>query len=655
MRNPLRRREKALTATSDVTQALDWGWMPWPRLGSGARDRVLQIYNRAQGASYGWMYANSPAVRTVIDTITRNIGQLDLRLYEEVSEAERRPRPDHPAALSLRYPNEYTASDAFVRALFQDHLIHDNAYSLVEPAPGNRIVFAHIPSFMVEVQGSSIFAVENYRVWPQGAWTTAGAWGGAGTPKDFDPDQIMHWHGENPADPRVGLSHLDTLRGIVAEDAALQQATVELAQAGLIEPQWVYRPGDAPAWSNAARAGFEEDLTSRMRRRNMKPVVLEEGMEMRSFGISPRDAQMIETRRWMLTQVATEYGLPLGLVGLEPDIEKARSEFYSDCLPPYCENFTRMLNQRILVRAYGWTAGSFEFNLDEKFQQGDERMRALTSATGRAVMLTNEARAKLNLPPVAGGDELVTPLNVVVGENPLPSPQVMPVQQPGAPAQDGSYRSDQGAIGAPPKALKQLDNVVQLLPRRAGDIQRQHHNIDLAQTVIERHFKRLERSLRAKARADWRRFDREFATDLTRLFKRVVDHEGGLYVLRLGGGEFDVGETTHYLEAMASSAAGAINETVRQNIKQLGFDEAMARAAQMVPSAGASLGGRSTMWAREEAARQSPDYQLRTKTWVADTERHADFDGDTVAVGDDWPAGFAPGSEANCRCSMSIQ
>jgi HK97 family phage portal protein len=665
VRNPFKR--KALTATGGVTDALqNWGWMPWPSLGSGARDRVLAIYNRAQGASYSWMYQNSPAVRTVIDVIVRNIGQLDLRLYEELSEDERQPQPDHPAAVSLRYPNEYTSSDQFIRALFKDFLIYDNTYALLTPAASSQLNLAHIPSFMVEVQGSSIFAVENYKIWPQGAWTTAGSWGGAGTPKDFAPDQILHWHGENPADPRVGLSHLDTLRGVIAEDAALQQATVELAQSGLIEPTWIYRPLDAPSWSNAARAAFEEDVTNRTRRRTSKPVVLEEGMEMRSFGVSPRDAEMMEARRWMVSQVATEYGVPLGMVGLDPNIEAARSEFYSDVLPPYCEKFTRMLNQRILVRVYDFPEGCFEFNLDEK-QQGDDRLRALTSATGRAVMLTNEARAKLNLPPVDGGDELVTPLNVVVGDNPKPSPQLMPVQQPGAPAQDGSYRSDQGAIGVPPKSVKQLDitapppapalppppaRVVQFHPRRAADIERQRHNVDLTTALVDRHVKRLERSLSAKARPNWGRFTKEFGADLHRTFRQIIDHEGALYAFKLGG-QFDPDQTDHYVEAMAYGAAGALNDSVRQNVKQLGLDEAMSRAAQMVPVAGASFGSRATMWAREEAARQSPDYEQRQKTWVADTERHAEFDGLTVPIGDDWPE-FAPGSQPNCQCTETI-
>jgi hypothetical protein len=58
-----------------------------------------------------------------------------------------------------------------------------------------------------------------------------------------------------------------------------------------------------------------------------------------------------------------------------------------------------MLNQRILVRAYNWTDGCFEFNFDEKLM-GNDRLRRWSSATGRPVMLTERGRAKLNLPPV---------------------------------------------------------------------------------------------------------------------------------------------------------------------------------------------------------------------------------------------------------------
>jgi phage portal protein BeeE len=202
----------------------------------------MDVYNTAQSAHYAWIYANSPAVRTVVDVIVRNIGQLDLRLYEEVSEAERQARPDHPAALSLRYPNEETAADSFTRSMFKDFLLYDNAYSLLEPAPGKQIGLNRMPAHMVEVRGASMFRAEGYRFWRRD-----------GTFVDFEPENVLHWRGENPEDPRSGRSRLDTLRSVIAEDAALQQAIVELANSGLTEPTWIYRPLEAPACHRRTR------------------------------------------------------------------------------------------------------------------------------------------------------------------------------------------------------------------------------------------------------------------------------------------------------------------------------------------------------------------------------------------------------------------
>jgi hypothetical protein len=474
-------------------------------------------------------------------------------------------------------------------------------------------------------------------------------WRPDGSFEEFDPGQVLHWHGENPEDPRVGVSRLDTLRSVIAEDAALQQAVVELANAGLTEPVWAFRPLEAPGLSEETENRFAEDLTNRLHSRNRRVVVTQEGTELRSFGVSPKDAQMMDLRRWAISQVAREFGVPLGMVGLAENIEEARSQFYSDVLPPYCEDYTRMLDHRVLVRAYSWTDGCFEFNLDEK-HMGDDRITALVSATGRAVMTTNEGRAKLNLPPIDTGDELVTPLNVLVGDNPKPSPQVMPPQQPGGPPQDGSFREESTRA-----LVKAEDRLPQLVPSRKADLDRQHRNIDLAQAAIERHYARLNKKLKAKAgAADWDRFDREFADDLNGLLDRIVELEGELYALKLGG-VFDMRRVAKYLRAMADGTAGAINDTIRAEVLDLGVEGAMSKRGQHVDSAGAGLGAAATTWAREEAARQSPGTDRRIKIWIADTERHAEFAGISVPLGEDWPSGFAPGAAPGCRCSMAIQ
>jgi len=640
MRNPFKRREKALTGSSEVIQAVSGGWTPLPQLGGGSRQRIVEAFQTAKTANYAWLYANSPALRSVVDVIVRNVGQLDLRLYEEIDESERQPRPDHPAALSLRYPSETVPADQFIRTMFRDYLISADAVALMFAVPGQRIGFKWLPISRVQFLGSNMFDVDTYRIYDQ----LSGAY------SDWPASQILHWRGENPDDPRLGLSHLETLRSILAEEAAMQQANIELANSGMAQQTWVYRPMEAPDWTNEDRGAMEQDLANRIRRSNKLPVVLEEGMELRPMGVSPKDAEALDLRKWIKGEVADEYGVPRGMVGLADNLEQARSQFYTDTLPPYCEEFTKMLNLRILVREYGWTEGCFEFNLDEK-QMGDERIKTLVSATGRAVILTNEARAKLNLPPVDGGDELVTPMNVIVGDNPKPSPQVMPPQDPNGPQQDGSYRAE------PPKALakaQEYEPLPQLHPGRKAELERQYRNIDTMQAVVQKHFNRLERSLKAKGAADWRRWDKEFTSDLDSALERIVETEGSITAMRLGGHDFDVRRVKNYLLAMAQGAAQAINDTIQSEIKDMGLDGAMNQRARHVASAGTSLGARATTWARQEAARQTPGGDQRMKTWIADTDRHAEFDGDTVPVDADWPAGFAPGGAPNCACTMSI-
>jgi hypothetical protein len=269
------------------------------------------------------------------------------------------------------------------------------------------------------------------------------------------------------------------------------------------------------------------------------------------------------------------------------------------------------------------------------------------------------------MPPIKGGDELTIPLNVALGS--LPAPTVMPPQDALGPPQDGSHRMPPGQPpkdpvppGQPsPKALQRVkasEPIQHLSPRRSSDMSRQQRYIDEAKGMLDAYYTRQARTLRRKAlEFDAARWDRELAADLNDLLSSIVEREGGIYVARLAGDDFDMRQVTNYLKATALGVASAINDVTKADIDDLGLDDAIGRArGERAAVAATSLGARSTIFAREEAAKQAPQYELRTKTWVADTQRHAEFDGDTVPIGDDWPAGFAPGSPPNCACTATI-
>jgi hypothetical protein len=185
--------------------------------------------------------------------------------------------------------------------------------------------------------------------------------------------------------------------------------------------------------------------------------------------------------------------------------------------------------------------------------------------------------------------------------------------------------------------------------------------MDHFKAAVERHFSRFDRVALGKAardkeigEKDWKRFDRELAADLNTALHGEVGREGAIYAMKLGGQDFDMRRVENYLAAMSESTAKAVNQTIRQEIEELGLQEALEQRAKHVESIGAGLGASMTRFARDEAAKQSPGYEQRVKSWIPNTTRHASFAGQTVPVGANWPAGFAPGAAPGCKCSMSI-
>ena len=389
-----------------------------------------------------------------------------------------------------------------------------------------------------------------------------------------------------------------------------------------------------------------EDWANMMKVQNRRTPVLEEGMAFKQAGVSPEDAQILESRQFTQAQASAAYGME----HCPPQDEEERRQFYADVLQPLCERLCAFLDLQVLRTEYSLDDYYFEFNLDEK-KMSDDRLKAITSAAGAPVLLRNEGRAMLNLPAVPEGDELVTPLNVIVGGK--PSPQIMPVQNPLKPSQDGDFREE-------PKALaKAADGEVpQYVPRRRAAIERQHRNVDKGIGLMVRHFNRMARSYSEKASPgfDRRRWDKELSGDIHDLITAVFEHEGGITMALLGGDDFDLRRVEHYLKGMSEGMAEAINQVTRRDIAEMGVDEALKHArAERSQTAGAAIGARSTVEARMKAAEQAPNPERRVKTWVAHTERHADADGVTVPIGSGWPIGFAPGSAPNCRCSMIVE
>lgn len=631
-------RAKALTASPAVVEAARSGQLNLLQRRGGTNAEIQASWMLMQAANYAYLYSTQPSVRKVVDYIASNAGSLPLKLYERVSDTDRRRDTDHPAAQTMYHPNSLGPADDFLRGVFSDYLVYDNAYALkFRGANGGPRILIRIPPPAIGVNATAAFLVDSYRIWRSD-----------GTYIDVAPEDVIHWHGYNPDDARIGLSRLETLRQILAEEAATQQANVELMKGGLKEPGLIMRPIEAPEWSEEARKRFQRSMANQSKAASREYPVLEEGMTFAKFGLSPKDAEMLEGRRFTNEEVASLYGLK----NVPPESEEERKQFYSDVLPPLTEDLACQLKYGLLEQEYSADDYYFEFEMNAKLA-GDPvaRFSAITSATGRPWMTVDEARALENLPSVDTGDELTIPLNVMIGDNPRPAPNVMPPQNPLGPPQGGEYRE-----AALPPATKLLD------PRHVAAEGRRNGYASALLTTLERFYTRQENAVTSKgvkAPFDNRRWDKELADDLEPELARMVEREGDVQARRFGGLAFDSRQTTNYLRSTAEDVARQANAVTAAELREASAADTFERArAQRAPTLSMDLATAMATFATLEAAKQSPDTERREKTWIvtSSNSEHPEMDGETVPLGATFSNGSAgpPADHPGCQCLLDI-
>lgn len=157
--------------------------------------------------------------------------------------------------------------------------------------------------------------------------------------------------------------------------------------------------------------------------RNFEPPILEDDMDIHTLGMDNDDAQFLESRKFSSYELCQFLGVPPHMVFLMDratwaNTEQMGIEFLTIHLNPYLVRVEQEV-QPLLGESH------FAEFLRDAIVRGDINSRYQAYNTGlQAGFLTrNEVRARENLDPVPGGDELLTPLNMgPVGQQPRPKP-----------------------------------------------------------------------------------------------------------------------------------------------------------------------------------------------------------------------------------------
>lgn len=595
------------------------------------------------------MFKRHPSVRKVTTFIADTLASIPLHVYERVGDTDRRRVTTGPLAELIAQPSMSPGVTPyrFWGAVIMDGLIFDRT-CIWKQQTAERVELVRVPPSAWRVDRDGLGLVSRLQV-----RNGVGGW------DDMDPGDFIIDSGYSTG--AVNVPPLESLR-IPVEDY--------LDEAMYRRDVWSKGPrfggivSRDTKWPNEeARTRFLSGLAmfNRAGARSGTTMLLDDGMKWADVqGVSPKDVASVDSRQYSDVEVASAFHIAPELVGAREgtfaNVQAYRQGLYSLALAPYLTQWEQMLAP--LAREYGTGAEYIEANVQAKLRGAFEEQAAqLQTSIGAPYMTRNEGRARLNLPALEGGDELVTPLNVLEGGQASPTDSA-----------------------PPPKAAAVAVKVAAVPAVKADGGVDDEDRADV-EAVLCKFWKRQKATVVAAAAAgdewwDKARWDKELAADLLDAAIALSTDVGRRVAKDLGeaASAYSVARTIAYLTKVTAARAEWINDTTRDQVAEsLASDDEDdtpgARFDYAIDNRAAAAAGAFTAgiagFATREAAMQTGN-TAATKTWVVTSgsprPSHAAMDGETVRVGERFSNGMAyPGDPeggadevAGCMCSLVI-
>lgn len=379
------------------------------------------------------LWREQPHLRTVVDFIARNIAQLGLHVYERDSHDGRNRVRDGPLPALLAHPNADTTPYELIRDTVGTMCLYDQAFWYVGQdgkAPSGWFI-RHIPTpWIIGTVGRGAFGVQRYKValpHMNGKWVEIAA------------EEMIVFRGWNPTDPTSGVSPVYALKAILAEQIHATAFRDQMWHNGGRVGTYLTRPAGAPDWASGGEQSPRSRFIAQWRDKYSGDdasngggtPLLEDGMELKSVAFNPRETQFVEAVKLSLETVAQVFQVSPVMVGVldqanYSNVREFRKSLYSDTLGPWLTMLEQRINASLLPRVLGETHPGIytEFNIQNKLNGSFEEQGAiLQQSVGGPYLTRNEARARLNMSAIDGGDELIVPLNVTANgdQNPIPA------------------------------------------------------------------------------------------------------------------------------------------------------------------------------------------------------------------------------------------
>ena len=331
------------------------------------------------------------------------------------------PIDDHPLLDLLMRPNPMNSQSEFFQEVYSYLLLAGNSYILKTGAEDRE------PSELYTLRPDRIKIVPSKREIPMSFQYVVNGQVSANYDVDqstgmSDVKQIMLF---NPLDDHYGLSPLKAASIDIDQHNLSNKHNVMLLMNGA-RPSGavVYRPKDESGantmLSDTQREQLRGDLLHRFEgsANAGRTMILEGDFDYKEMGMSPKDMDFTGMKNFAARDIALCFGVPSQLVGI-PDsntysnMQEARLALYEETIIPMLKHIESDLNE--------WLVPMYGDDLTLKYLVDDipaitERRRMIydnvITAVDKGIITRNEARERLGLEPITGGNEVYIPANL---------------------------------------------------------------------------------------------------------------------------------------------------------------------------------------------------------------------------------------------------
>jgi phage portal protein, HK97 family len=394
-----------------------------PRTAGTFQGRHVDIFvNNAEGtdgsnpanATLAALYRYQPYVRAAVDWYARHVAQMAIHTFVRDGEHRERNTDNLAHELLSGQPNPWMTGFELIYDLVANLTLYNRAHWFFLPGNDGTPEIHPFPTAWVTPVWDTWESISHYKVQPPGKSSAV----------EIPAARCVTFTGWSPT-PGNSWSVIDTLRMVLEENYHSHRYRIQLWRRSGRAGTYISRPTSAPEWDNNARRRFYamfEDFTGDHGARAGSTPLLEDGMEIKSTTFKSADEQWAESITLSLHTVAQVFQIPAGLLGATDGLSyssmrEMNRAIFSNTLGPLVRSIEDRLNTFVLPQLGIDRKKYFvEFNVQEMLRGSiEDQANIFSTSTGGPWMTRNEARRINNLPPVPGGDELITPLNVIVG------------------------------------------------------------------------------------------------------------------------------------------------------------------------------------------------------------------------------------------------